>query len=51
MVGVGLYSAAILLTAYVVVLALPMAVKLRTWTTNRGVRAKKTGFRDIDHLE
>ncbi|WP_309650047.1 APC family permease [Nocardioides sp.] len=22
-----------------------------TWTTNRGVRAKKTGFRDIEHLE
>ena len=22
-----------------------------TWLTNRGVRAKKTGFRDIDHLE
>ena len=23
---------------------------LLTWLTNRGVRAKKTGFRDIDHL-
>jgi len=22
-----------------------------TWLTNRGVRAKKTGFRDIDHME
>ena len=22
-----------------------------TWLTNRGIRAKKTGFRDIDHLE
>ncbi len=22
-----------------------------TWATNRGVRAKKTGFRDIDHLD
>lgn len=22
-----------------------------TWMTNRGVRAKKTGFRDIDHME
>ncbi|MET0524617.1 MAG: APC family permease [Nocardioides sp.] len=22
-----------------------------TWTTNRGVRAKSTGFRDIEHLE
>ena len=22
-----------------------------TWVINRGVRAKKTGFRDIDHLE
>jgi amino acid transporter len=22
-----------------------------TWATNRGVRAKRTGFRDIDHLE
>jgi basic amino acid/polyamine antiporter, APA family len=24
---------------------------LLTWLTNRGVRAKKTGFRDIEHLE
>jgi amino acid transporter len=22
-----------------------------TWLTNRGIRAQKTGFRDIDHLE
>jgi basic amino acid/polyamine antiporter, APA family len=22
-----------------------------TWMTNRGIRAKKTGFRDIEHLE
>ncbi|HYF74257.1 MAG TPA: amino acid permease, partial [Nocardioides sp.] len=22
-----------------------------TWLTNRGIRAKKTGFRDIDHLQ
>ena len=22
-----------------------------TWMTNRGVRAKKTGFRDIEHME
>jgi amino acid transporter len=22
-----------------------------TWTTNRGVRAKRTGFRDIEHME
>ena len=22
-----------------------------TWMTNRGIRAKKTGFRDIDHME
>jgi amino acid transporter len=22
-----------------------------TWLTNRGVRAKKTGFRDIEHME
>ena len=22
-----------------------------TWVTNRGIRAKKTGFRDIEHLE
>jgi amino acid transporter len=22
-----------------------------TWATNRGVRAKKTGFRDIEHME
>ena len=24
---------------------------LLTWFTNRGIRAKKTGFRDVDHLE
>ena len=22
-----------------------------TWATNRGVRAKKTGFRDIEHMD
>ena len=22
-----------------------------TWLTNRGVRAKKTGFRDVEHME
>ena len=22
-----------------------------TWLTNRGIRAKKTGFRDIEHLD
>ena len=22
-----------------------------TWMTNRGIRAKKTGFRDIEHME
>ena len=22
-----------------------------TWLTNRGIRAKKTGFRDIEHME
>jgi hypothetical protein len=22
-----------------------------TWMTNRGIRAKSTGFRDIEHLE
>jgi hypothetical protein len=22
-----------------------------TWMVNRGIRAKKTGFRDIEHLE
>ncbi|MBB6626389.1 APC family permease [Nocardioides sp. KIGAM211] len=32
-------------------LALGIALWLVTWLTNRGVRAKKTGFRDIEHLE
>ena len=28
-----------------------VALWVVTWTVNRGVRAQKTGFRDIDHLE
>ncbi|MCH1868244.1 APC family permease [Nocardioides sp. CFH 31398] len=32
-------------------LALGVALWALTWLTNRGVRAKKTGFRDIEHLE
>ena len=32
-------------------LAVGIVLWALTWTTNRGVRAKKTGFRDIDHLE
>ena len=32
-------------------LAIGIALWALTWITNRGVRAKKTGFRDIDHLE
>ena len=31
-------------------LAAGIALWALTWLTNRGVRAKKTGFRDIDHL-
>ena len=31
-------------------LVIGIALWLITWFTNRGVRAKKTGFRDIDHL-
>ncbi|WP_122817196.1 APC family permease [Nocardioides pantholopis] len=31
-------------------LVLGIVLWLLTWLTNRGVRAKKTGFRDIDHL-
>jgi APA family basic amino acid/polyamine antiporter len=31
-------------------LAIGVALWAVTWLTNRGVRAKKTGFRDIDHL-
>ena len=32
-------------------LAIGVVLWALTWPTNRGVRAKKTGFRDIDHLE
>jgi basic amino acid/polyamine antiporter, APA family len=32
-------------------LGIGVALWVLTWLTNRGVRAKKTGFRDIDHLE
>jgi len=32
-------------------LAVGVVLWALTWATNRGVRAKKTGFRDIDHLE
>ena len=32
-------------------LAVGVVLWLFTWLTNRGVRAKKTGFRDVDHLQ
>jgi amino acid transporter len=32
-------------------LGIGIVLWLLTWLTNRGVRAKKTGFRDIDHVE
>lgn len=32
-------------------LAVGVVLWALTWATNRGVRAKKTGFRDIDHLD
>ncbi|WP_210648530.1 APC family permease [Nocardioides sp. SYSU D00065] len=32
-------------------LAVGVVLWALTWMTNRGVRAKKTGFRDIEHLE
>ncbi|WP_243060305.1 APC family permease [Nocardioides sp. SR21] len=32
-------------------LAIGVVLWLITWLTNRGVRAKKTGFRDIEHME
>ncbi len=32
-------------------LVIGVALWAVTWVTNRGVRAKKTGFRDIDHLD
>ncbi|MCD4526291.1 APC family permease [Nocardioides sp. cx-173] len=34
-----------------VLLAIGVVLWVITWMTNRGVRAKKTGFRDIEHLE
>lgn len=32
-------------------LAVGVVLWLVTWLTNRGVRAKRTGFRDIEHLQ
>jgi basic amino acid/polyamine antiporter, APA family len=32
-------------------LALGIVLWVLTWMTNRGVRAKRTGFRDIEHME
>lgn len=32
-------------------LALGVVLWLVTWLTNRGVRGKRTGFRDIEHLQ
>lgn len=32
-------------------LAVGVVLWVLTWLTNRGVRAKKTGFRDIEHME
>ncbi len=34
-----------------ILMLIGVALWALTWATNRGVRAKKTGFRDIDHLE
>lgn len=34
-----------------VLLGIGVVLWALTWLTNRGVRAKKTGFRDIDHLD
>ena len=32
-------------------LAIGVVLWAITWLTNRGIRAKKTGFRDIEHME
>ena len=32
-------------------LAIGVVLWALTWFTNRGIRAKTTGFRDIEHLE
>jgi APA family basic amino acid/polyamine antiporter len=34
-----------------ILMLIGVALWALTWLTNRGIRAKKTGFRDIDHLE
>ena len=34
-----------------ILLAVGIVLWALTWITNRGVRAKKTGFRDIEHME
>jgi hypothetical protein len=32
-------------------LAIGVGLWVLTWMTNRGVRAKRTGFRDVDHID
>lgn len=32
-------------------LAIGVVLWALSWLTNRGIRAKKTGFRDIEHME
>ncbi|WP_109506011.1 APC family permease [Nocardioides speluncae] len=34
-----------------ILMLIGIALWLLTWLTNRGIRAKKTGFRDIEHLD
>ena len=34
-----------------VLIGIGIVLWILTWLTNRGVRAQRTGFRDIDHIE
>ena len=34
-----------------VALLVGLVLWVLTWLTNRGVRAQRTGFRDIEHME
>ena len=36
---------------FIMTVAVGVVLWALTWLTNRGVRAKKTGFRDIEHME
>jgi len=51
LVGPGVDRDAIIYEIAAGLLAIGVVLWAITWLTNRGIRAKKTGFRDIEHME